>query len=166
MAKFVQVYWKLFFIFILLWSLLHESFAPSVLASGALASFVSVYASDRLFFKSFDLSIYHLPLKKALPFLLRLFIDIYASTFSLVKAMLQGKLRPEVVRIHTRVANPWHQCLVSNAITMTPGTVTINKSGKELTVLWLTPETEDAAEQAAMIQGSFEKVLTKGEADT
>jgi multicomponent Na+:H+ antiporter subunit E len=135
------------------------------IASGTLASAVSILASHFLFFQSFNLDHYHLPLKKSIPFLFHLLKDIYSATFHLIKAMMAGTLKPDVVKIHTKVTNPWHQCLVSNAITMTPGTVTIDKSDTELTVLWLTPSTEDPEQQAAAIQGSFEKALIQGEAN-
>ena len=79
------------------------------------------------------------------------------------KSVFNNDADPKVVHIRTSVHNHWFQCIIANSITLTPGTVTIDKTDHDLQVLWLYPTTDDPKEQAEIILGPFERILKKGD---
>lgn len=150
-------------ILIFLWCLLHTDYSRATLISGAVASFTTVLVLHFLFFKQSNIKNYRISPIILSIFVIRLFINIYISTYQVIKVIFTGAINPTVVEFKTSVHNHWYQCLVANAITLTPGTVTIEKNDHHLTVLWLSPTSHKAKEQSQIIQGDFEDILLKGE---
>jgi multicomponent Na+:H+ antiporter subunit E len=106
---------------------------------------------------------YHLSLFSTLKYIAVVFINIYKSTFNVIKLIIFDDIHPVVVEINTKVEGEWPRCLVANGITLTPGTVTIDQRDERLTVLWLMPADAKLEDAKAMIQDHFEKALIKKE---
>ncbi|GMQ65127.1 hypothetical protein AN2V17_43690 [Vallitalea sp. AN17-2] len=90
-------------------------------------------------------------------FIFILFIDIYSSTFSIFKLIFTSNISPRLVPIKTTLNNEWSIFFLANAITLTPGTVTVNRKGNKLLILTTYPEKSDK-----IINKELVKALRKG----
>ena len=70
-------------------------------------------------------------------------------------------IRPGIVRIDTALENPMARALLANAVTMTPGTLSVDLVDKTLYVHWINVTTRDRAEATEKVAGKFERLLTK-----
>jgi multicomponent Na+:H+ antiporter subunit E len=91
-----------------------------------------------------------------------LIVHIYLAGFSTISKIISGKINPDIVEIETTIEDNLYICILANSITLTPGTVTIDKEGRKLKVLWIDCVTKDSKEAGEMIKGKFEKFLLKG----
>jgi len=100
-------------------------------------------------------------IKKEIAFLRRLpRIILYGSSLFLeiVKANLTTARRvfmrkgeePAIVTIHTPLEHEWQRVLLANAITLTPGTITLHMEGDALTVHCLNRQDADGLEHSSM----------------
>ena len=100
-------------------------------------------------------------LKKEIAFLRRLpRIILYGGSlfFEIVKAnfvtarrvFLRKGEEPAIVTIHTPLKNEWQRVLLANAITLTPGTITLHIEGDALTVHCLNRQDADGLEHSSM----------------
>ena len=100
-------------------------------------------------------------LKKEIAFLRRLpRIILYGGSlfFEIVKAnfvtarrvFLRKGEEPAIVTIHTPLEHEWQRVLLANAITLTPGTITLHIEGDALTVHCLNRQDADGLEHSSM----------------
>jgi multicomponent Na+:H+ antiporter subunit E len=75
-------------------------------------------------------------------FLVWLLLQIPPAGLVIARVVLDQRRppRPGVVRFRTRLQNPAARTLLANAITLVPGTMTLNVEGDELTVHAFTPD--------------------------
>jgi multicomponent Na+:H+ antiporter subunit E len=67
-----------------------------------------------------------------------------------------------VVNVPTEITDPFQGVLVANAITLTPGTVTIDHREGMFKVIWIDCDTNDPVVAADRIKASFERVFFSG----
>ena len=95
-----------------------------------------------------------------------------AFFFILLKEMVKAKLnmarivlspslpvKPGIVEIKTGLKQPSAKLLLGNAITLTPGTMTLDYSGDRAYIHWVDVKSEDVDKAGDIIKGSFEKLL-------
>lgn len=70
-------------------------------------------------------------------FLLLMVVSLYVSSFSVVKAVISGNTNPRIVHFRTRLRSDIARTVLANAITFTPGTMTLDLNDDHLTVHWL-----------------------------
>lgn len=143
------------------WCVLHESFEPDKLISGFILSVIIMVFYER--FLSLPHFTYRFPLRKALPYLLLLFVQIFKSGWQTAKILLKNEVSPTIVILPTKLENEWYKTLVANSITLTPGTVSIDISRNHYVVLCIAPYGKNAEEYYASIAAPFEALLMKGD---
>lgn len=161
--KYFRSYWDTTLLLILTWCILNENFNLSTVVSGLVAALTTVVLVRLLFSKNEDIKNYRIQPYLFIWFVCALLYHIIRSALSTIRAIIAHDTEPAVVDLHTSVHNHWFQCLIANAITLTPGTVTIDKTDHSLKVLWLYPTTDDQKERERLILGSFEHILKKGD---
>ncbi len=161
--RYLKQYYDTALLLVLVWCILSENFSLFSIATGALFTLVSILIVHLLFSDNDDVKNYRIPPRLFIWYIFILIFQIIKSGINVSKAVLTGSCNPQVVHIRTSVHNHWFQCLIANSITLTPGTVTIDKTDHDLQVLWLCPSTDDPVEQARLILGPFEHVLKKGD---
>jgi len=95
---------------------------------------------------------------KLLLLIFRYLIDFTWANLLLAKQLLTPglKLEPQVIRLETKVESPLEVLALSNMITFTPGTLTLDlQPGKEITVHVLS----DGEKVAKMIKERLEQPL-------
>ncbi|TCS64700.1 Na+/H+ antiporter subunit E [Varunaivibrio sulfuroxidans] len=68
-------------------------------------------------------------------------------------------IRPGIVKVRTRLKSRVGRLLLANAITLTPGTLTVALDGEWLFIHWVTVEADDIDAATQSIVAGFEKYL-------
>ena len=141
------------------WAVWMESFALWVLLQGALLSALALHITNRHLLGDAWQERFKLHPLTLLRFLGVLVVEIFRSGFHAMWVTVTGRIDVGVVDLPTRITDPLHGTLVANAITLTPGTVTVEYRPGSFKVVWIECATTDADEAAEMIKGRFERVF-------
>jgi multicomponent Na+:H+ antiporter subunit E len=146
----------------LAWLLLAGSLAPAEIFTGGLVSLLVTLLSGR------HLAIYSgirftwkAPLHM-LAFLLNFLRALVLANLDVARRVLSPSLpiRPAVVEVETVLQSELGRLLLTSAITLTPGTLSIDVRGNRVTVHWIDcPPGADLHEQTRAIVGHFERHL-------
>lgn len=104
---------------------------------------------------------FYLPLTTVIKYAFYLLYQIYAAGFSAMKRVITGHVRVCIVDIETSLTDDFLISLLSNSITLTPGTVTLDRDGSELKIIWLSESDEDMETRNKLIKGKFEMILSQ-----
>lgn len=128
----------------LCWWLLSGHAAALLLALGAASVAVSVLLARRLGAVDRECLPIHLA-PVLLVFWVRLLRDIVVANLQVVRLVLSPRaaLSPEILTLPTRLAGTLERVVLANAITLTPGTVTIDLLDGQLVVHALTRASAD-----------------------
>jgi len=140
------------------WFCLSGHFEPLLLGLGLASVALTVFLSKRM--NVIDHESYPLHLSIKFPgFFTYLFKEIIKSNIDVIKRILKlrGKsISPHLVEIPVRQKSDLGRVIYANAITLTPGTVTVELSQNTITVHTLA---KDAAEELA--EGNMAKEISK-----
>lgn len=152
---------RLFATLFVFWLLLNGSLAPDVLAIGVVVAGAIVL----LFSGSLSVLSGHRLTPDALIATLRfvgLFLrELVRANIAMAALVLNPRLpvAPALVRVHTRLTDPVARLLLANAISLTPGTLTVEIAGEWLYVHWVVAPTTDAQVATRAIAAGFERHL-------
>ncbi|MFP4508765.1 MAG: Na+/H+ antiporter subunit E [Spirochaetota bacterium] len=147
----------------IVWFILNESLDFTVLISGPIIAATALYVTNRLVLKSDYHKRYHVRFVPLLFYCGVLLKEIYVAGFHAMVKIVTGRINVNIVEFDTRLTNDFHIALLANSITLTPGTVTMEKDGRHLTVIWIDAHTTDPSVAAREIMGSFEQMLLSSE---
>jgi len=74
---------------------------------------------------------------------------------------LDVPIRPGIVKVTTKLTSEIGQTMLANAITLTPGTLTVDIIGESMYIHWINVTTDDPARQTEIIVSRFESILRK-----
>jgi multicomponent Na+:H+ antiporter subunit E len=141
------------------WVIFSEQLTILTFLTGVVVGAIAVAVTNTMVLKGSYRRSYHLRFGHALAYLLRLFYEIYIAGFEAVYRMFTGRINVGIVDITTDLTDEFSICLLANSITLTPGTVTLDRQGQDLKVIWLTVETRDPVQAGEKIKGLFERLL-------
>jgi multicomponent Na+:H+ antiporter subunit E len=160
----IKKYWLTITVSIVFWCILNENFYLITIVVGIFVSLIATTLVSFLFTdRKSSKGTYRLPPWHLIKYIWVLFINIFKSAMTIIKIIIHEEDHPIIVKISTKVLRDWPICLIANGITLTPGTVTIDVTENELTVLWLNPTTNDSHVAAKIIQSHFEQALMSKE---
>lgn len=145
----------------LIWCILNEKFTLGMVISGIVVSFITMFFLRIIQPNPKEKYSYNTSLFRLFLFFIILIRDIYMSAFRAIKHLIKNEINPQFVATETRVRKPWLQAIIANAITLTPGTVTVHLSEGSYTVLWLYPLTIRSKDIKKHLIDDFERVLIK-----
>jgi multicomponent Na+:H+ antiporter subunit E len=146
----------------LVWCILYEEVTPVRIAVGLAAGLAAVIFADGFLMSRERKKVYYINPFVFIAFMMYVLYYIFRSGIQVIPLILTGKTNTGIVKINTSVDKGLMTSIIANAITLTPGTVTIDKKGNQLTVLWISVKTRDSLKAGEMITGSMEKILMKG----
>lgn len=145
------------FILALLWTFLEGSFSAATFVSGYLLGFIIIFVMRRFF--TSRLYIYRIfsVIKLTLIFLRELIL----SNIAVIKVVLKPKLdmQPGIFALETELKKDWEITLLSNLITLTPGTLVIDVSPDNKILYIHAMDIQDVEEAINSIKQSFEKAI-------
>lgn len=143
-----------------LWIMLTASLAVDELITGFIVSIITAWISLEL--SPVDKNDTPISLKGWFLFIPTLFIEIIKANIDITKIVLSPKIdiNPGFVTIPTKLNSNTKRWFLANAITLTPGTVTVDILDDEtLLVHWIHIEGETPDKQGDIIKETFEKAL-------
>jgi len=94
-------------------------------------------------------------------FLCVLVIKIYLASFKLVPMVITLDVSPRIVHFRSKLKSNIARVALANAITLTPGTLTLDLSSDHLIVHWLDAPTTHSKYAHSLIAESFERWLKR-----
>lgn len=147
----------------LTWLIFTASVEPFSLIAGAVGSiFVGSLTYDE-FIASHEASLNSF-MPKPLMLILYLFLllySLYASSFTLLGAVFHKRINPRIIHFRTRIKSDLGRMVLSNSITFTPGTITIDLNDDHLIVHWLFCNTSNSRAAGEQVKGRLEGLLRR-----
>ena len=147
----------------LIWCILRESFSLVTVLTGVVLGMAAVLAS-RFFLlpKTMQAAPSGNTPFKALLFPFCLLFAIYLNGIKIIRLYFRGHTHVNLIRFKTGFSSPFVNYLLANAITLTPGTVTLDMAADELTVLSIDcPGNASPAVMRKRIAGWFFSIFRK-----
>jgi len=146
-----------------IWLLFSPSLELFSLIAGLLGSFFIAGLTYQEFIAEHEASLRtFLPKPFALViFFFVLLFYLYQSSFMMIGAIIHRKVSPRIVHFRTRLQSDLARMVLSNAITFTPGTITLDLNDDHLTVHWFFCDTSHAKAAGETVKGRMEQHLSK-----
>lgn len=154
---------RLFATLLVVWLLLGATLAPAMLALGLVASALVAWLFAQAPSVLSGIIRPAQALAGGVGFVLAFLAALLRANLQLARVVLSPSLpiRPAIVRAHTRLTHPVARLLLANAITLTPGTLSVELLGENLYVHWVVaPGADDETATRAIVAG-FERHLEK-----
>lgn len=136
MKKFFIPY-KLFVILLSFWLLFTFSFSLFNIAAGLIICSLVAFASKGVLYGSESYLFRKIGFLTMIKYVCNLLLEIYKSSFSYIVRIIKKDCEPFIVEITLDVTDPLVIAIISNSITLTPGTLTIDVQNNKLTILTL-----------------------------
>jgi multicomponent Na+:H+ antiporter subunit E len=146
-------------VLVFVWAVWKESYSLGTILEGVVLSGIAILVTNRYLLKARYEQVFRLNPLTALRYVLVLLGEIFKSGVHAMHVTLTGRIDVGVVDLPSNITDPFRGVLVANAITLTPGTVTIDHKQGTFKVIWIECLTTDPEEAAEMIKGSFERVF-------
>lgn len=88
-------------------------------------------------------------------------VQIFRSGIDAIYITVTDRINVGVVNLPTDVDDPVVGALIANAITLTPGTVTIDYDRNNFKVIWINCVTTDPVRAGQLIKEDFEQVFRR-----
>jgi multicomponent Na+:H+ antiporter subunit E len=136
LRKFLH-YIEVIIILTVFWVVINEKITFIQVVSGTVLSFIAILYTEKYLLKQDYKKLYIFSLRNFIKYLAYLFVQIYVSGFTAIYRMLTHKINVGIIEYESGLDNDFLLCILANSITLTPGTVTVDKNGKKLKVLCL-----------------------------
>ncbi len=131
------------------------------LTTGLFVAIIVSYFTGPLFTRR---GIYHIHPKRLwskVAFLFVFFVELVKANIDVAKRVLSPSLpiNPGIIRVKTKLTEDMDKLWLANAITLTPGTMTLDIKDDNLFIHWIDVKETDREKAGEMIKGAFEKHL-------
>lgn len=165
MKKYLKNIWKdivdnkeVIFVLTFIWMLLFEQFTFFVLLTGIIMSIFVVLFTDRFLLMGNYEHSYVIGLGTTIKYGFRLIIEIYLAGIDIIPTIILGNENVEIVQTETKLTDELLIDMLANSITLTPGTVSVEKKGSKLLILNL-KALDKGEDGRALIPLKLEKIL-------
>ncbi len=151
----------MFITLMVFWLLLNGSLAPSVIVIGAIVSIMIslIFCSKCDVFD--EISLTPKAISATVMFIIVFLGALIKANLSITKRVLSPSLpiNPGIVKVKTKLTSKVGRMVLANAITLTPGTFTLELDGEDLFIHWVDVKSGKTEESTKEIVSSFEKYL-------
>jgi multisubunit Na+/H+ antiporter MnhE subunit len=153
--------YKLFLFLLIFWFLLAQNFRIETIIAGILICFAVTIATYNVLYDEAGYLYGGIKLRRLVIYIIFLFKEIYKASFYYVYNLLRHRYEPVIFDIELDVDDPVLVGIISNSITLTPGTITIDTDTKNhvITVMTLAKPGTPAEDLERPIKESFERLL-------
>lgn len=152
-----------FITLLLFWIVLSGDFASRTLITGAFASGFVIAVSEyalRRFESSHVLIRHHF---RILWFFGIVLIEIFLAAYHHIQRVLAGEDRSVIFELELDIEDEFAIALIANAITLTPGTLTMQVHNQTLTILGFAETDEEVAEIIHVVLDRFQRPFLGGD---
>ena len=122
------------FVLTIVWIVLREEFSLFNAVTGIVISIFAVYYSRKFLPLS---KIRNVDFVKLAMYIVYLLGQIYLAGFYVIKMVITGKARADIVTIKTKLTNETLKVVLADSITLTPGSIFLDISDDNITVVTL-----------------------------
>ncbi len=150
-----------FIVLMVVWILLNNSFRLEILIPGAIVAFVISLFACRLCNVFVDMKLTPKAFAYTFIFLGVFFIDLIKSNLDVARRVLTPSLpiNPGIVEVKTTLKSKFARMLLANAITLTPGTLTVEVKDESFFIHCIDVQDDDIEGASKDIVKKFEKYL-------
>jgi len=127
----------------IVWVVLFEQFSVLTFLVGLLMAILVVLFTDRFLLKGNYEHSYMIGLGTLIKYGFRLLYEIIVAGIVVIPNIITGKADVQIINCETKLTDELLIDILANSITLTPGTVTVEKSGSHLRVLALNAPAKD-----------------------
>lgn len=157
--KIKKIHPKLFLMLFIFWMLLTLNLEISNIIGGLMVSFIVTYLSYGILYTEKGFAFDFPGIFTIIKYIFILFSEIYISSIDLIKSIVKNEYDPSILEVKLDIEDPLLITLVANSITLTPGTITVDKNDNSLLVLYIKRDKEKMVEKN--IKEKFEKLFRK-----
>lgn len=147
----------------IVWLLLTSTFELAYLITGSVVSVIlSLLLCKRCtIFKGMKFS--PLALVYTFVYLLVFIFELIRSNLDVARRVLSPSLpiNPGIVEVKTRLKSPMARMILTNSITLTPGTLTIDMVDDSIFIHWIDVKSTDKTEATEKIVKRFENIISR-----
>jgi multicomponent Na+:H+ antiporter subunit E len=151
--------WPFLLLMFSLWMLFHLNIEFVTVISGVVVSVFMTWFASYVLYDEQGFRLKTFSLWMLIKYIRILLFEITFSSISYVKTVLKGNAIPIVFTMSVDVDDPIKVALIANSITLTPGTVSIDVNGKDITVLAIITPGTTVDDVKKPIQQKFEAAL-------
>ncbi|HZH59369.1 MAG TPA: Na+/H+ antiporter subunit E [Metabacillus sp.] len=150
-----QILLNVFLAFI--WMFLSNDYSSLAFCKGYFFGFIIIFALRRFF----DHRFYFLNVIAVIRLIGIFLIELIKSNISVLKVILTPKLglRPGIFALETELEKDWEITILSNLITLTPGTLVVEVSEDNKTLYIHAMDIDDVEQAKLDIKNTFEKAI-------
>jgi multicomponent Na+:H+ antiporter subunit E len=160
--SYIKHRWPFFIAILLLWFLFNFNFKIETIIFGLIISVLMTIFVGNVLFDEHGFRFKKIKLHQLLIYVFILFIEIFKASFNYIKSIAKRDYKPFIFIIKLDVDDPIEVALIANSITLTPGTVTIDIDGSNITVLTIAKTGTPVEQLEKPIRQKFERLLKKG----
>lgn len=138
MLAYLKLRFKLFTVLLAFWFLLMLNFRIETIIAGILICALVTVMSNDVLYDDQGYRYHSIKVRTVVVYIVFLFAEIYKASFAYVYNVLLHHYEPVVFTIKLDVDDPVLVGIISNSITLTPGTITIDTDTENFTITVMT----------------------------
>jgi len=143
--------------FLIIWIILNENFRVDTIIVGAFMAVGTLALTNKLLGIDFAEEFYEPPYA-LFKYFLKLVFEIYKASFDVIRRIFKGDIHPSFVEYESKFKEELPLVLLSNSITIVPGTAVIERCGSTLTILIADTDPALALKDTAALEKTLEKL--------
>lgn len=151
-----------FIVLFLFWLLLMGKISVFSVVSGMIVSELAVVFSNFIFSRIDTVKVKYINIFVFVRFILNVFLEIFIAAYYHILRIITADEVSVIFDIRLDIFDEMAIILISNAITLTPGTMTVQVSGNTLTVAAFIKDEEDIEYISERILRKFQKPFIDG----
>ncbi len=157
----ILYYFETVLIFTLIWVVLNEKADLIRIVTGIGVSFIAIFFTNYYLLLEDYRTSYTIDILSILKYFVFLAFQIYKSGISSIRVIINGDGKVKITEFESILSDDLPLCLLANAITLTPGTVTIDKMNHKLKILHFDLTDDDSETERYSVLYKFESILKR-----
>lgn len=160
--SYVKHRWPFFLAMLVLWFLFNFNFQIETIVFGTIISLLMTIFAANVLYDENGFRFQRIKIPYLVLYIFVVFFEIFKSAFKYILSIMKRDYEAVVFVMNLDVEDPIEVGMIANSITLTPGTVTIDVNGSDITVMAIAKKGTPAVELEKPIRERFEKLLKKG----
>lgn len=139
----VKSNWEVLILLFVMWLILFEEVNLFVLVTGLTLPIAVILFTDRFLLQGNYYDQYMIGLGQTVKYFIALIVEIFIAGWGVIPNIIKGESNVSIVTCETKLTDEFLIDILANSVTLTPGTVTIEKKGSTLRILALDSESLD-----------------------
>lgn len=146
----VKSNWEVLILLFVMWLILFEEVNLFVLVTGLTLPIAVILFTDRFLLQGNYYDQYMIGLGQTVKYFIALIVEIFIAGWGVIPNIIKGESNVSIVTCETKLTDEFLIDILANSVTLTPGTVTIEKKGSTLRILVLDSESLDEQPREAL----------------